>query len=183
MLFLPLFFIGTSIAPLTGSKAWAGGLEVIVEGEPNFKIVRDVVHGAGLEGALLKREGTAVILTAPDGLELARANKGKEGEIVLSKSGVFSFTLIGDSEGYRIITPDGAMKNRIKLKADKFNLYDANGQRLAHGKPRPNGFGVKDEKGQQILKIKGIYSLKEASFFTLPIDSSMRIVAWGCEYL
>jgi hypothetical protein len=69
--------------------------------------------------------------------------------------------------------------NRVKIKSDKFNIYDANAKRLLHGKQKEDGFGVKNETNTQILKIKGVGSLREASYLSVPVPAEFRILIWA----
>lgn len=174
--------IGTPRAALALNEISVNG-ELTVKLKPeNQEIIVD--GGSGWKHARLLRQHGTITFTNGNGDEIASASKSEDGNLMLrDKKGSPRFVLVADEEGYRIFNMEKVLQNRVKIKPEKFNLYDGEGKRIAHGKAKPDGWGVKNENGEQTLKIKGPASLKEASYFALPIDAELRLVAWAGENL
>lgn len=174
LLILLTFFISFSV--------YAIDREISVKGESDFKIhlsgAVGQAKGGTFEKAAIVRENDAWVLKDKKDQILAQAVKVND-ELQLKDSKSTQYTVKFKDEGYSVFLPTTELLNRVKIKEDKFNLYNKDAARLLHGKQKEDGFGVKDEKGEQKVKIKGVSSLKEASFFALQIPPIYQIVFWA----
>ena len=167
--------------------------QIQVTGGSEFKITVPSspaeIRGGAFDKAVLLKEAAGVQLRGKDGktiasIERKQAEKSEAGSFLLKDAtGTLRYTLIERDETYLVQHPDESLVNRVKLKEDKFNIYDAGANRILHGKAKPDGFGVKDQKGLQVLKIKGPQSLKEASYLAVPLEDEFRILLWAVFYL
>lgn len=164
----------------------ADGREVSVKGDSGeFKIKWEdgavKIKGGALDKTLIKKAEKGIELRNAAGVLVASAEKGSDGKIALANGSGPQFVVVNDGETYLVNDTAGKLVNRAKIKEDKVNIYDANAVRLFHAKEKSDGYGVKDEKDQQVMKLKGVTSLREASYFALPIDAGLKIALWALE--
>ncbi|MBI3562134.1 MAG: hypothetical protein HY080_10515 [Gammaproteobacteria bacterium] len=92
---------------------------------------------------------------------------------------IYQFDLTA-KDTYLVADKDKKKLWRVKIKEDKFNLYDAHDTRLRHGKPKGDAISVRSENDQQLLKIQGVNELRRASYLALPVDGKWQILAFLC---
>jgi hypothetical protein len=138
------------------------------------------LRGPGVDGqAVAPVSAGEWVLKDTAGRILLRARIGAGGEVlVASADGRERLTARPDGDGYRLFAPGGALEARVKVKPDKFNVYDAAGVRVRHGKAKEDGFSVKNASGEREAKIRGPRSLREASFFALGLDFGEAALLW-----
>ncbi len=107
--------------------------------------------------------------------------QGKEAIIQRDASGsvIYQFDLAAKNT-YLVADKDKKKIWRVKIKEDKFNIYDANDTRLRHGKPKGDDISVRSENDQQLLKIRGENELRRASYLALPLEQKWQILAFLC---
>ena len=153
----------------------ARGDEIKVAGADEHKLKREgagwSLRGPGVDHfTVMPGNGGECFLRDTTHHVVLHAQRGTDGTVEVHNGGAVVHRVRFEGEQYRLLTPDGALVVRVKVKRDKFNVYDAGGRRVRHGKAKPDGFSVKDEAGTRVDKIKGVGSLREASFFALGID-------------
>lgn len=168
------------------------GAEVSIKGEAELKIRCDGSHGvvrqarAAVEGRLadgtvLEKTSAEVRVVDAAGAIIARLERGKS-EPILSGAAGPVYRVKQEGEQTRLVgAADGKLVYRIKLKADKANLYDGTGARIRHVKAKEDGFGVKDEKDRPLMKIKGTATLAEAARLAVPLEWPYRLALWAAE--
>lgn len=173
------------ISSPSGSLA-AEARDLSIHGEINIKLREEGgslrVFAGDLDGAVLQQTESGVQFFTRDNQLLGKCVKSSpEKSEIQDRNGAVVLTRTSLDTGYKILAADGSTLNRVKIKEDKFNIYDPQDNRLRHGKQKPDGFGVKTEKDEQILKIKGAKTLLEASYLSLPIQEEKRILLWACQ--
>lgn len=78
----------------------------------------------------------------------------------------------------KLYGPTGEKLSRVKFKADSFNVYGADGQRLYKGKPKNGAWEARDEAGRTALTLRGAGSLREAALLALPVEPAVRVLLW-----
>jgi hypothetical protein len=137
------------------------------------------LRGPGADGqAVAPGAAGEWVLKDAAGRALLRARAGPGGEVQVLGDGRERCTARPDGDGYRLFAPGGALQVRVKVKPDKFNVYDSAGVRVRHGKAKEDGFSVKDASGAREAKIRGPRSLREASFFALGLDFGEEALLW-----
>ncbi len=82
-----------------------------------------------------------------------------------------------DDSGYSIRDEEGNVLYRVKLKEDKFNVYDGAGKRILYGKEKKGELRLRDDAGTEIGRIEGITDLALAAILAVPISTELRIAA------
>jgi len=171
-----------SFLPLIAS---AQEREISVKGLNEFKILvvgqTLTIKGGEFDGAKSVKTPVGFSLVKKDGSQISSIRPGYEKSLELLTGDTVQFLIQLQDQGYSVVIPNAELLNRVKVKEDKFNLYDKAAARLLHGKQKEDGFGVKDEKGEQVLKIKGVTTLREASWFALQIPVSLQVMGWANE--
>jgi hypothetical protein len=168
------------------SSAFCAEREISVKGNVDFKIkINDQkisLKEAEFDGAQLLQEGDRWIIKDKAGKIKNWIKKLPSQDIELGvETEPALFKVKAGDQGYSVFTASDELLNRIKIKEDKFNLYNKDAKRLLHGKQKDDGFGVKDEAGTQLIKIKGVTSLKEASYFAVQFSPSYQVLLWAIE--
>jgi hypothetical protein len=79
----------------------------------------------------------------------------------------------------KIRKQDGSELYSLKIKEDKFNIYDANGNRIQKGKYKKGQYVVRsDDDSSSITEITGANDLDEAGIMALPIPWPARAIIW-----
>lgn len=78
-----------------------------------------------------------------------------------------------DEGGYSVRNEAGTVLYRVKLKDDKFNVYDGQGTRLRAGKAKKGGISVRDDAGTEIGRIEGTEQLAVAAVLALPLPPAV----------
>ena len=174
------------LAAILPGLAHAEVREIQAKGDLEVKIIMGPdsakLRGGALDDAVLEKSVNSILLRGKDGQTLGSCvqDPGKPSTFT-DASGQARYRLVASENTYQLRHPDGGVAYRVKIKEDKFNIYDASDNRLLHGKEKPDGYGVKDQKGKQVLKLKGVTSLKEASYLAVPIEAEFRILAWAAN--
>ena len=188
---LTLAMANLAVAALLVLTSSAAAQEYAGEGAANFRMSAAGGSISSLEpdvnGATLTRDGGAAVLKSAEGKELARAEGAHGSTVTIRDNGNTMFTITYKTEGtekqYRLNSPPDQLVYRVKIKEDKFNVYDSAAKRLYHGKQKPDGWSVNAEGGEKAVKLRGPKSLEEASYFAVPIATRYRLVLWGLGYL
>lgn len=141
----------------------------------------------------LTRPGQPVLLLEGDGESLKmrtaqgqlayrlKVKGGDQGKVYDGTDG-FLFRLKCETEdgedACKLYGPTGEKLSRVKLKADSFNVYGADGQRLYKGKPKNGAWEARDEAGRTALTLRGAGSLREAALLALPVEPAVRVLLW-----
>jgi hypothetical protein len=72
----------------------------------------------------------------------------------------------------------GEVLYRVKLKEEKFNVYDGQGARVRHGKVKGGAVVVRDAAGATVLTITGARDLGRAGLLATPIPDLPRALFW-----
>ena len=140
------------------------------------------ISSGTLDGGRMQRNAGTIVLQSKEGKNLGSAKTNGQGEVELQNAeGKVVYLIRPNDKGYLLLNDSKATMNRVKIKEDKFNLYDAADTRLLHGKQKEDGWGVKDEKDKQTLKVKGARNLEEVSYLALPLAVEYRLLAWGSK--
>lgn len=173
----------SSAPSASATGAVAGEIKVAVVGVGDFKLEpKDdgfSLRGPGVDHLVLARTAQGFALRDRGNVALEAR---REGAAILVRDGAGALvrTAQRDDEGLRLLGPGGALVARIKIKPDKFNVYDGAGARLRHGKQKEDGFSVKDEgREERAIKVKGVRSLGAAAIFALPIDFREAALLWA----
>jgi hypothetical protein len=171
---------GVIVAALASGSASANPPpDIQVKGSVELKLVA-AGPGWKLETAAGPYAVSDGVVTDQAGKVVARATRGEGGEVALvDGAGAKIADVHLDAEGYRVKSSAGAVLVRVKIKADKFNLYDGSDKRIGHGKAKDDGFVVRDASDAQVAKIRGVGSLKEASFFAVPLEPVAMAALWS----
>ena len=180
---LSVFFLALAGIPDVRADA---PREISITGEVNFTISVSggiaTIRGHVLDSSRVERSGPMITLKDKGGTVIARlVVTGGKGDLqAFSANGTQRFRLADNAEQYRLSDTGNQLLLRVKLKEDKFNVYDKSGSRILHGKQKEDGgWGVKDEQDVQVLKIKGTASLKETSCFALRVEPEYRVLVWA----
>ena len=149
--------------------------EIHVKGKEEFKLKHEgdewKLHGPGDVKRVIRAEAGGWALVGEDRKTLMRAKKSTDGAVhVTNGAGAATHDLKPGGDGFELHGSDGALLWRVKVKADKFNVYDAAGKRAFHGKRKDDGISIHDDGDAQLWKIKGIAELAPAAPFGLPVD-------------
>ena len=149
--------------------------EIRIKGQEDFKLKRDgadwKLHGPGEQKRTLRSEGNEWVLQGDDHKIVLRTRHQSDGVMrVVDVKGTAVHELRRTSEGFELHAADGALLWRVKLKPDKFNVYDGSGTRKFHGKKKEDGISIHDDRDAQIWKLKGLPALDDAMVFGLPIE-------------
>jgi hypothetical protein len=179
----------TLLVLLSPTLATADNGNIQVKGEHEFKLSRNqdrweigAADKTELHKASVVKTADTLQLKDKTGILLGSCQtQGKEAIIQRDASGniIYQFDLTA-KDTYLVADKDKKKLWRVKIKEDKFNIYDANDTRLRHGKPKGDDISVRSENDQQLLKIQGVNELRRASYLALPLDSKWQILAFLC---
>jgi hypothetical protein len=109
----------------------------------------------------------------------------KEGFILSGESGEARYRVkereAGDDSGLKLKILDAKTNQplfRVKIKVDKFNIYDGADKRVMHGKFKDGKVTVKSEEDVKLLTIAGENRLTQAAALALPLDPGFRVLLW-----
>ena len=131
--------------------------------------------------SLQSANGTIMVLSA-NGKTLATLRTAGNERTVDVQSPAAAYVVRSEGAEYRVFTAEPrSLTVRVKIKDDKFNVYDPNDKRFLHGKQKEGGFVVEDERSSKVLTIKGALTLRETSYLTLPLAIEADLALWFAE--
>lgn len=153
-----------------------------------------VSGGAGVGAFVLRVEGQSPRAVQLDGVPFRDQGAAVGGGIeVRDKDDGFVLTRgaeqlrfkAKDEAGYSIRDGADAVLFRVKVKEDKFNVYDGTGRRVLYGKEKKSQIQLRDDAGTTIGAISGTTNLALAAILAVPIPPEMRAAAFthGVERL
>lgn len=159
--------------------------EIEVRGAEELRIARPDARGARAfaggaargrieptpDGAVARGEAGAILFTA--------ARDGEQIRVVDGQGDPAFRLKLKDDAGFAIYGPDGDLRCRVKTKPDKFNVYDAQGVRVRHGKLRGGALIVRDGQDRQVLTIEGTRDLGRSGLLAAPIPEPVRALLWS----
>jgi hypothetical protein len=156
--------------------------EIKIKGKDEYKLAADgaayKLHGPGEARRKLRKDGEAWTLVGDDGKPTLRARRSADGGVKITDGkGAPVHELRPQAEGWTLVGPDGALAWRVKVKADKVNVYDGTGARRYHLKAKEDGISIHDESAQ-VWKLKGLATPADAAPFALPIDMGEAALLW-----
>jgi hypothetical protein len=176
------------VAPAPMARAPVSpAVNIAVAGSQNFTL------SSQDKGILITLQGqpTWLVREDADGLrvETEQANvvyrlrtKGDEQGRVYDAAGGLRFRLKCETEegeeACKVYDGQAALLNRFKLKADSFNLYGADAQRLFKGKWKKGQYVVRNEADAVDLNVTGAASLKVAALLAVPVEVPVRVLLW-----
>lgn len=160
------------------SVAWCQ--DISLAGDLTLTLRRDGLNYAvskGAESWVLELDGSkARVLNS--GTTVARGSRTANTVTLSDASDNPRYVVSMDGEEYTV-SENGAKLCRVKIKDDKFNIYDAGNQRTLHGKQKEGSWRLKRESGDDALRLSGPGSLREASFLSVPLPAEYRVLLWG----
>jgi hypothetical protein len=128
----------------------------------------------------LKRDGEQLRLVDAAG-QTWTATSGEEG-VRIQRAGQFAyrFKVREEGDGYALHGEDDALLYRVKFEDEKFNIYDAAGARIRHGKRKHDEVVVRDDAGRELLTITGA-QLKDSAMLSLPIPAEPKALGWALQ--
>ena len=82
-------------------------------------------------------------------------------------------------ETCKLYDGQGILLNRVKVKADSFNVYATGSQRIYKGKMKNGSYVLKNESGDSIGSIQGVSGLKDAALLSFPVEIPLRALLWA----
>ncbi|MCX7108557.1 MAG: hypothetical protein NTX45_00215 [Proteobacteria bacterium] len=161
--------------------------DITVSGAPSFtlkkngnKVLISVPAGVPLE-LVDGGGGTHVQTQAGELLYRLKAKEDGQGKIY-DATGQFRYRLKCESEdgeeNCKVYDGLGKLLNRVKIKADSFNVYADGSDRLYKGKFKNGAYVLKTEAGSIAAGIQGANGLKEAALLALPVEIPLRLLFW-----
>ncbi len=143
------------------------------------------VRGAGSFSLAVEDDGSARSVqwngtTYTDGAQIGAVSvrDKDDGFVLTARSGTTLRFKAKDDSGYSIRNESGDVLYRVKVKDDKFNVYDSTGKRLLYGKEKKGELRLRDDSGTEIGAINGTTQLAYAAILAVPIEPEMRIAAF-----
>lgn len=163
------------------------GAGIYATGSASFSLQRNgdrvELTRPGQPALLLEGDGESLRMRTAQG-QLAYRLKVKEedqGKVYDGTDG-FLFRLKCETEdgedACKLYGPTGEKLSRVKFKADSFNVYGTNGNRLYKGKSKNGTWETRDEAGRTVLTLRGAGSLREAALLALPVEPAVRVLLW-----
>lgn len=178
MLIMSVVAFSPIVSAGSGEIKVSGSLNFKIEGTgPEFKLKGDEI--TGLRAKRVEKEVTLIDESGKPVLKAARvaSNRIEVFELVPSQKKLREWK--SRAEGYTVQDAAGKLAFRVKVKSDKFNLYDSKDARIFRGKPKDGYVNVKKESGDdRELKVSGAGGLLSASYFALPIPVRERVALW-----
>ena len=161
------------------------------------------INVSGPKSFSLQNQGNKVLIaiTGEKPLELVNTDDGKQ---VQTQTGAVLFRLKSREDGqakiydesnayrYRMKSEteegedtcklyDGqdTLLNRVKVKAESFNVYAASSQRIYKGKMKNGSYVLKNESGDSIGTLQGVSGLKDAALLSFPVEIPLRVLLWA----
>lgn len=106
---------------------------------------------------------------------------------ILDNNDIVQYRLNGEDGEYALRDPQGNKIFRIKVKEEKFNIYDSKGVRLLHGKEKKGSILVRTESDSEVMRISIDSSvaldkqLTVSGFLALELPGQYRalLAAWA----
>lgn len=113
------------------------------------------------------------------------AVRDKDDGFVLTHAGESFRFKAKDESGYSVRDEAGNVRFRVKVKEDKFNVYDGTGKRIAYAKEKKGVLQLRDDGGATIGSISGTTDLALAAILVVPVPVEVRAaaLAHGVEHL
>ena len=73
----------------------------------------------------------------------------------------------------------GTLLNRVKVKADSYNVYAADSQRIYKGSMKNGSYVLKNEAGDAVASIQGVGGLMDAALLSFPVEIPLRALLWA----
>ena len=162
-------------------------VNITVSGQTRFtlqtkanKILIDIANEKPLE---LLNDADRSLVQTPTGQLLYRIKPRDDGQgKIYDSSGDYRYRLKCESEDGEVTCKlyDGLDKllNRVKIKADSFNIYADGQQRLFKGKLKNGAYVLKTEDGETVATLQGAGSLRDAALLSLPVEIPLRALLW-----
>ncbi len=173
----------TCAALVIVAAATAAAQEATVSGDPAFTVRRNgagyqVVRGA--DSWTMALEGSRARLQSGSGATVASAVKSGPTITMSDSTDTSRYVVEANGDEYAL-KEHGVKTARVKIKGDKFNIYNGADQRTMHGKPKEGAWSVKKEDGSEANRITGPSSLREASYLAVPLPVEYRALLWALE--
>lgn len=181
------FFATRASFGSTGDEGWTsksdGRITVRVSGSLDISPGDGSVEGDDLGDLSLRSEtGGELQLVDSKGRPRYRYVPTTADEATLQGPNGPAYQVRHGQEGAKLVLSgaSGGVLFRVKVKADKFNLYDSTDRRFAKGKRKDGAIVVRSEPdGADIGRITGASSLGEAGILSLPIPAPYRVLLWA----
>lgn len=142
---------------------------------------RLTINSGPLEGAWARRiSPTTIELNSASGSLLAfyqvtPREDGNRIEILDGDSNMV-YRVKSDDEGLKLILPSSDLAARLKIKEDKFNIYNSSGNRIYYGKEKRGAILIRDDQGRDLTTINANRSLTllEAALLCLPVEPQYK---------
>lgn len=172
------------LVALTGAIALSASVacaqELSVAGDLALSIKRDGASfqvTSGTDKLVLDVDGSRARVLK-DGVTLCRGTKVGNTTTLNDASDSPRYVIEEEAAEYTI-KEHGAKLFRVKVKDDKFNIYDASNQRVLHGKQKSPAWSVRKEDGSESVRIFGPSTLREASLLGVPLPAEYRLLWWA----
>jgi hypothetical protein len=162
-------------------------VNITVSGQTRFtlqtqanKILVDIADGQPLE---LVNNANGALIQTPTGQLLYRLKPRDDGQgKIYDSSGDYRYRLKCETEDGEVTCKlyDGqdTLLNRVKVKAESFNVYAAGSERIYKGKLKNGAYVLKAENGETVATLQGAGSLRDAALLSMPVEIPLRALLW-----
>ncbi len=181
----------TATPPVTAmqnlTETQAVSKSITVSGLPDFNLQKTsekvLISTPGAPAMVLIADADEPRVQTQAGQLIYRLKTKDDGQSkIYDASGTYRYRLKCETEEgedtCKLYDDQGAVINRVKVKADSFNVYADGSQRLYKGKFKNGAYVLKTEAGDKTASIQGVDSLKEAALLSMPVEIPLRVLLW-----